>query len=423
VTEQEKPSAEMCFLVVDDDANVRTLVVELLKSFGYSKILAATDAYDALSQMGSAQVDFIISDWQMPGMSGLDFLKTLRAQAATRNIPFIMITNPDSEEVRKVESAVEARVDAYVIKPFRADVLDSKISEVLSKRGDVAGNGILVVDDDPGVRAIIVENVKELGHSPIFEASNGNEALELMKKHAGEIALVISDWEMPEVTGIRLLKKIRADKDIEKTPFIMVTSQSSVENLKLMEALNAHVSHYLMKPFTGEALRSKIGFVLSRTESDRKIQMKLSDAKKACEDDRPTDAQDLYNEILSFDPKNIPAQLGLAEIRLHDPKRERSIDEAISLIKKAMKLNPKDDAPYIALAKAFEHAKSLDKAIQILKSALTKVPMSEAVHYHLGRLHIRRGHTELGAASLKKALEINPDFEDALDLLQGKKKP
>lgn len=411
----------MKVLVVDDDAEVRATVVELLKGFGHT-VVEATSAEEGLDRLSEDTFEFIISDWNMSGMTGVEFLSAVRSDPKTKEIPFIIVTSPGSEEVSKIEAAVSARVDAYVVKPFRGEILNTKINEVLLRKGGAAApkKGALVVDDDEEARKSIIEIVKVLGHDPIFEAKDGAEGFDLLKEHQAEIGIVISDWEMPKLTGNKLLRKIRADKDLLNLPFIMVTSQTSIEQMKLMEAINAQVSHYLMKPFTIKDLEEKISIVLAKAGVAVEVKRQLTEAKEAVLAGRVSEARLLYRDMLKADPKNIPTLLALADTYLRDPQ-PAAFGEAITLMERAIQISPKSDAPHIALALAYEHAKSLERAILHLQEAAKEIPVSADIEYQLGRLTLKRGHSDEAVKHLNQALKINPELSDALNLLREAK--
>jgi two-component system, chemotaxis family, chemotaxis protein CheY len=412
----------MKVLVVDDDQAVRATLVEFIEGFGHA-VVEATSAEEGLRKLFEEGADFIISDWNMSGMTGVEFLTAVRADPKSKDIPFIIVTSPESNEILKIQAAVGARVDSYIVKPFRGETLESKIKEVLSKKGiaPVAKNGVLVVDDDDHARAIIVEIVRVLGHQPIFQAKDGAEAFDLLKVHVNEIGLVISDWEMPKLTGNELLRKIRADREFANLPFLMVTSQTSMEQLKLAEAISAQVNHYLMKPFTIKKLEEKIGIVLSKAITASKARQQLNEAKEAYQKGQTSEARALYRKILKADKKNVPALLELADTYLHDGI-SASFDEAVRLMKKAIQIAPKADSAYIALALTFERGKSLDGAIRFLQDAAKQIPASANIQYHLGRLTLKRGHADQAVTYLEQALKLNPDLKETLTLLEEAKK-
>ncbi|MBW8269823.1 chemotaxis response regulator CheY [Caldovatus aquaticus] len=118
---------------------------------------------------------------------------------------------------------------------------------------------VLIVDDYRTMLRIIRNLLKQLEFENVEEATDGREAL--AKLRAGNFGLVISDWNMQPMTGLDLLKEVRADPRLKATPFIMVTAESKTENV--IAAKQAGVSNYIVKPFNAETLREKIEKVLA----------------------------------------------------------------------------------------------------------------------------------------------------------------
>ena len=118
---------------------------------------------------------------------------------------------------------------------------------------------ILVVDDYKTMIRIIRNLLKQLGFNDVDEASDGTEALAKMKSR--KYGLVISDWNMEPMTGYELLKHVRADGGLGRTPFIMVTAESKTENV--IAAKKAGVNNYIVKPFNAQTLKGKIDAVFS----------------------------------------------------------------------------------------------------------------------------------------------------------------
>jgi len=102
--------------------------------------------------------------------------------------------------------------------------------------------------------------LKQVGYENIMEADNGESGLAVLKSH--KIDFVISDWNMPVMTGLELLKAVRADADLGKTPFLMVTAEALKENV--VAAVKAGVSNYIVKPFTAEVLNEKIEKIIEK---------------------------------------------------------------------------------------------------------------------------------------------------------------
>lgn len=116
---------------------------------------------------------------------------------------------------------------------------------------------VLVVDDYKTMIRIIRNLLKQLGFSDIDDAADGTEALAKMQQR--QYGLVISDWNMEPMTGYELLKEVRSDENLMKTPFIMVTAESKTENV--IAAKKAGVNNYIVKPFNAATLSAKINAV------------------------------------------------------------------------------------------------------------------------------------------------------------------
>lgn len=117
---------------------------------------------------------------------------------------------------------------------------------------------VLVVDDYSTMRRIIKNLLTQIGFNTVEEAEDGTKAYEKLRQR--KFGLVISDWNMEPMSGLELLKLVRADAQLKATPFIMVTAESKTENV--IAAKQAGVSNYIVKPFNAETLKTKIASVL-----------------------------------------------------------------------------------------------------------------------------------------------------------------
>ena len=118
----------------------------------------------------------------------------------------------------------------------------------------------LVVDDSVTMRRIVVNTLKTLGYNQYVEAEHGREALDKLNSDQS-INFVITDWNMPVMSGLELTKAIRSDERIKGLPILMVTTRGVKEDI--VQALHARVSNYVVKPFTPQILKDKIDLVLS----------------------------------------------------------------------------------------------------------------------------------------------------------------
>ena len=116
-------------LLVDDFATMRKVIRNLLKQGGFENVAEAEDGVAALKVLKSQPVDFVISDWNMPNMSGLELLKAVRADEELKELPFLMVTAEALKD--NVVAAVKAGVSNYIVKPFTAEVLNEKIEKIV----------------------------------------------------------------------------------------------------------------------------------------------------------------------------------------------------------------------------------------------------------------------------------------------------
>jgi two-component system chemotaxis response regulator CheY len=122
---------------------------------------------------------------------------------------------------------------------------------------------VLVVDDFPTMRRIVKNLLKQLGFENIDEADDGINALAKLKN--GGFGLVVSDWNMPNMEGIDLLRAVRQEPSVKDIPFLMVTAEAEKE--KVIEAIKAGVDNYIVKPFTAEVLKEKLEKIAERKPS------------------------------------------------------------------------------------------------------------------------------------------------------------
>jgi len=118
----------------------------------------------------------------------------------------------------------------------------------------------LVVDDSVTMRRIVVNSLKGLGYSQFLEAGDGKEAMDVLNANDG-INFVVTDWNMPNVSGLELVKSIRQHPKYSTVPILMVTTRGVKEDI--MEALHAKVNNYVIKPFTPQILKEKIEQILA----------------------------------------------------------------------------------------------------------------------------------------------------------------
>lgn len=124
---------------------------------------------------------------------------------------------------------------------------------------------ILVVDDFSTMRRIVKNLLRQIGYANIEEAEDGAQAYSKLKN--GGFSFVVSDWNMPNMDGLDLLKKVRSDPELKDLPILMVTAEAEKE--KVITAIQAGVNNYIVKPFTGEVLKDKMDKIIEKIQAQK----------------------------------------------------------------------------------------------------------------------------------------------------------
>ncbi|EDQ00675.1 chemotaxis response regulator CheY [Shewanella benthica] len=123
----------MKILIVDDFSTMRRIIKNLLRDLGFSNTQEADDGTTALPMLQKGNFDFVVTDWNMPGMQGIDLLKAIRADDQLKNIPVLMVTAEAKRE--QIIAAAQAGVNGYVVKPFTAATLKEKLEKIFERLG------------------------------------------------------------------------------------------------------------------------------------------------------------------------------------------------------------------------------------------------------------------------------------------------
>jgi len=123
----------MKILVVDDFSTMRRIIKNLLRDLGFTNTHEADDGNTALPMLKSGDFDFLITDWNMPGMQGIDLLKAVRSDEKLKNLPVLMVTAESKRE--QIIEAAQAGVNGYIVKPFTAATLQEKLNKIFERMG------------------------------------------------------------------------------------------------------------------------------------------------------------------------------------------------------------------------------------------------------------------------------------------------
>ena len=127
---------KMKFLVVDDFSTMRRIVRNLLKELGFTNVADAEDGVIALQKIKASEFDFVVTDWNMPNMTGIELLRAIRADAALKALPVLMITAEAKKE--NIIEAAQAGASGYIVKPFTAGTLSEKLNKIFEKMNQKA---------------------------------------------------------------------------------------------------------------------------------------------------------------------------------------------------------------------------------------------------------------------------------------------
>jgi two-component system, sensor histidine kinase and response regulator len=270
------------YLVVDDYDTMRRVTVNQLKLLGAENILTANDGQQALRMLRSQHVDMVLSDWNMPVMTGIDLLKAVRADERLFTLPFVMITA--EAERYHVEQAVASGVSAMLLKPYSPNQLGNRLERAVAAkhRRMVAsttvntstsaskpppGNPaapltqaeqekaerltVLIVDDTPDNLMLLSQLLKS--DYNVRLASSGAKALEICGSDDPP-DLVLLDVMMPEMDGFEVAKRMREHPNSESTPVIFVTALTTADaraqgmELGAVDFITKPVDPALLKP-------------------------------------------------------------------------------------------------------------------------------------------------------------------------------
>jgi DNA-binding response OmpR family regulator len=237
---------ERVIVLADDSDLVHRHVGAILEEEGYV-VVHAFDGEDALQKVAEARPDLVISDVEMPRRDGYQLCLALKATPATAHLPVILCSSLG--EATDLERGFDAGADDYVVKPVIAEDLLGRVRDLLAENALGGREPVLVADDSPAVRHLVADALTRQGFE-VTTASDGREAFE--KARAGSFELVVTDYDMPEMTGFELVYALKHDAHTKDWPVLMLTARDTKRDRAQMRA--AGLTAYLVKPFGADKL-------------------------------------------------------------------------------------------------------------------------------------------------------------------------
>ncbi|MFC1858956.1 ATPase, T2SS/T4P/T4SS family [Thermodesulfobacteriota bacterium] len=233
-------------IMVVDDNNVTLKILEKILSKKNYAVITAENGTDALNLALKEQPDLVITDYNMPRLDGIALIRELKSRRLTRSIPIIMLTTEDA-----IDSEVEvfnAGADDYLIKPVHSKRLVARVSRFLANP-----DKILIVDDSKDFLDLMRQKLLSENYL-VLTAESGTEAIKIVEQEKPDI--VVTDYYMPQMDGIELVRELKARTRTRKTPIIMLTGDEAVDTE--VEAIDAGADDYLTKPVNPKRLVARI---------------------------------------------------------------------------------------------------------------------------------------------------------------------
>jgi len=282
------------FLVVDDFDTMRRITGNQLRQLGARRILEAANGAEALKLLAREPVDVVVSDWNMPVMSGLELLQEVRRDPRLAGLPFVMVT-AEAERAR-VQQAIEAGVSELLVKPYTAALFGDRLARAMTRaarRPPAAAPGaapraarrpaprpaaqpveqergrptILVVDDTPDNLHLLTALFKD--EFKVKIAHNGEKALDICRADTPP-DLVLLDVMMPGLDGFEVAQQLRAHPQSEHVPIIFVTALA--DDASRLKGMELGAVDFVTKPIDPDTLRLRVRNFMRYVELHRDLQ-------------------------------------------------------------------------------------------------------------------------------------------------------
>ncbi len=378
---------EMTILVVDDMSNMRRTIRGMLRNMGFESLLEASNGIEALEKIRSQKIDFIVTDWNMPKMSGFELLKNIRDDEDNKNIPILMVTAEITEE--QVAHAAETLVDGYIIKPFVYNTFEAKMHEVMDKRSkpppiDTLMNVANILIKGNQISRAVEELTKGLKkypksarlHIAMGEAMEKNGEDDKAEEYYKEACEVNPMFTKAHERMADLLTKQKRTGDALKS--LEKAAKISPNNPKRQKEMGMiHLVH-------GDKTKAKVALniALKQAGGDNKMSTEIGEAFM---DAGMADlAATAFKQTLASDPKNLNVynRLGIAL------RKKGRFGEAVTEYKKALSIAPDDEVLHFNLAKAYHDSRKKKEALEEIKVALKIDPNFKEAREFLEQLEV-----------------------------------
>ncbi len=368
-------------LVADDANNMRRTIKSMLRRIGFSDIVDARDGEGAWHHLNSSKIGFIICDWHMPKLPGLELLRRVRDNPLLRDIPFLMVTAEVSET--RIVQAAETDVDGYLLKPFIARVLEEKIGQIMHVKENPSP-----FETHMKAGLTMMENgMSELAFEEFSKALEIKPDSARARQSIGEVFMRSGDMEKAEQW---LMEAVRSNPQYVRAHESL--GELYTKEKKDEKAINCYEQASAISPHNAER-QLALGKLYISTNSVEK-------ADKAF-------ARALENERLDAD---LHTQIGEIYLTAGNPSK------AAAAFKSSLGIFENVHV-YNRLGIALRKKKRFKEAVNEYRKALKIDPADEVLYYNIGRAYFEMKDFDKAVSSLKKALDLDPDFSECHELL------
>jgi DNA-binding response OmpR family regulator len=233
-------------LVADDSELVHRHVTPMLEEQGY-EVVHAYDGAEALKQVSATRPDLVITDVEMPHLDGYQVCHALKTNAQTSHMPVLICSSLG--ETADLERGFDAGADDYLVKPVVPEDLLGRVRDLLAEVSLGGREPVLVVDDSPAIRHLVADALTRQGFE-VVTAHDGRHALDVLESSDTRFELVVTDYDMPHMTGFELVHALKRREGTRDTPVLMLTARDTKRDRAQMRA--AGLTAYLVKPFSAD---------------------------------------------------------------------------------------------------------------------------------------------------------------------------